>query len=88
MQLNWLEVERQYVVWFYWRRANKLAERCADFVFAKKGITYERYMVLLNVALADKPIKIVSLAQILRRSTNAVSTIIDRMVKDGLVKKD
>jgi DNA-binding MarR family transcriptional regulator len=62
-------------------------ENCLDGVFRAHGLTMERFLVLLAIKNHDTPARIVDIARWGERRTNSVSTIVDRMVKAGLVKR-
>lgn len=82
------EYSRQiHHVWVLLRQASNLMPKYLDPIFAKTGITYQQYMVLFTVKLLDSPVTISDVAHNLDRSINTISTIIERMHKDGLIKR-
>jgi DNA-binding MarR family transcriptional regulator len=62
-------------------------ETCLDGIFRAHGLTMERYLVLLAIKNHDTPARIVDIARWGERRTNSVSTIVDRMVRAGLLKR-
>jgi DNA-binding MarR family transcriptional regulator len=62
-------------------------ENCLDRIFRTQGLTTERYLVLLAVKYHDTPARIIDVARWGERSTRSVSTIVDRMVKAGLLRR-
>jgi len=62
-------------------------ENCLDGILRVHGLTMERYLVLLAIKNHDTPARIVDIARWGERRTNSVSTIVDRMVKAGLLKR-
>jgi MarR family 2-MHQ and catechol resistance regulon transcriptional repressor len=62
-------------------------ENCLDRILRTQGLTTERYLVLLAVKYHDAPVRITDVAQWGERATNSVSTIVDRMVKAGLLRR-
>ena len=62
-------------------------ENCLDGIFREEGLTMERYLVLLAIKNHDQPARIVDIARWGERRTNSVSTMVDRMVKAGLLKR-
>ena len=62
-------------------------QNCLDEIFRAQGLTTERYLVLLAIKNHDVPARMVDIARWGERSTNAVSTIVDRMVKAGLLRR-
>jgi MarR family 2-MHQ and catechol resistance regulon transcriptional repressor len=62
-------------------------ENCLDGIFRVHGLTMERFLVLLAIKNHDTPARIVDIARWGERRPNSVSTIVDRMVKAGLLKR-
>ena len=62
-------------------------ENCLDGIFRVHGLTMERYLLLLSIKNHDAPARIVDIARWGERRTNSVSTIVDRMVKAGLLRR-
>ena len=62
-------------------------ENCLDGIFRAHGLTMERYLVLLAIKNHGTPARIVDIARWGERRSNSVSTIVDRMVKTGLLKR-
>jgi DNA-binding MarR family transcriptional regulator len=73
--------------WLLLRQVPTLVSRCEDTVFGKHGLTTERHAVLMVMKNIDGPARPVDIARWLDLSPNSVSMIIDRMVKDGLVRR-
>ena len=62
-------------------------ENCLDGIFRAHGLTTERYLVLLAIKNHDTPARIVDIARWGERRANSVSTIVDRMIRAGLLKR-
>jgi len=62
-------------------------ENCLDGIFREHGLTMERYLVLLAIKNHDQPARIVDIARWGERRTTSVSTMVERMVKAGLLKR-
>jgi len=81
----------EYRLWVLFHLTNDLLLRCEENVSSATGITNQQFLVLWIMkflsAVSDEPITITDLAPIVYRSLNSVSLIIDRMEKNGLVKK-
>jgi len=58
-----------------------------DQLFRKYNISTEQYEVLVSIKYLSDRVNITDIASWLRRSTNSVSMIVDRMVKAGLVRR-
>jgi DNA-binding MarR family transcriptional regulator len=58
-----------------------------DQLFRKYNITTEQYEVLVSIKYLADRVNITDIGVWLRRSTNSVSMLVDRMVKAGLVRR-
>lgn len=62
--------------------------KCGDSVFAEFGLSQQQYLVLLAIEISSDPyVKIIDVAQRLKRNSNSISMIIDRMERSGLVER-
>jgi DNA-binding MarR family transcriptional regulator len=73
--------------WLLARQTGDILRTCTDQLFRKYDITTEQYEVLVTVKYQGDRVNISDIASWLRRSTNSVSMIVDRMVKAGLVRR-
>ncbi|UCD22405.1 MAG: MarR family transcriptional regulator [Chloroflexota bacterium] len=73
-------------LWLLLRRVGDTLVRCQDLVFGKYGLTTEQWG-LLTALKARGPLRPSDLADILERTPNSMSMLIDRMVKAGLVRR-
>jgi len=62
-------------------------ENCLDGIFREHGLTMERYLILMAIKNHQQPARIVDIARWGERRTNSVSTMVDRMVKAGLLRR-
>ena len=62
-------------------------ERHAEINLSRLGITITRYSVLVNLYLCTRPPTLTELSQKLFRTKNSLTTVIDHMVRDGLVRR-
>jgi DNA-binding MarR family transcriptional regulator len=74
-------------LWLLLHRVRDVLVQCEDSVFSECGITLEQFTVLGQVKGQGGPMRIIDLARVLERGPNSVSTLVDRMVKAGLVKR-
>jgi len=74
-------------LWFLMHRDYRLLVRCEDQIYGEYGLTMEQYSVLAAIKYIGGPARPTEIAQWLGRSANAVSMIVDRMVKVGLVRR-
>ena len=73
-----------------WTLLHRVRDRlvlCEDSIFSEFGLTMEQFALLAAVRAWDGSLRPSELAAILGRSPNSVSMLVDRMVKDGLVKR-
>jgi MarR family 2-MHQ and catechol resistance regulon transcriptional repressor len=73
-------------LWLLLRRVGDQLSVCQDLVYGKYGLTTEQFGVLASIK-SRGPLRPLDLAQILERSPNSMSMIVDRMVKAGLVRR-
>jgi len=73
--------------WALYHQTYNLLYRCEEVMFSKVGLTSPKYMILMAIKLINDPVTSSDIARWLDRNTNSVSLIIDRMEKDGLVKR-
>jgi len=84
-----VNVEQENTVlrlWLLLRRVGDTLVRCQDLIFSKYGLTTEQWG-LLTAMKSRGPLRPSDLADILERSPNSMSMLIDRMVKAGLVRR-
>jgi DNA-binding MarR family transcriptional regulator len=73
-------------LWLLLRRIGDTLMRCQDLIFSKYGLTTEQWG-LLTAIKSRGPLRPSDLANILERTPNSMSMLIDRMVKAGLVRR-
>lgn len=73
-------------LWLLLRRVGDQLSVCQDLVYGRYGLTTEQFGVLASIK-SRGPLRPLDLARILERSPNSMSTIVDRMVKAGLVRR-
>jgi len=75
-------------LWILLHHVRDILVRCEDSIFSEYGITPEQFTVLEQVkSHGGGPMRIIDLARVLERGPNSVSTLVDRMVKAGLVRR-
>ena len=74
-------------LWLLLHRVRDVIVRCEDSIYCEQGITYEQFTVLGQVKGRGSSPRMIDLAQALECAPNSISTIVDRMVKAGLVKR-
>ena len=73
-------------LWLLLRRVGDTLVRCQDLIFSKYGLTTEQWGVLTSIK-SRGALRPSDLADILERTPNSMSMLIDRMVKAGLVRR-
>ena len=81
----------EHHLWIVLHQAFNLMLKCEEIASAKAGLSREKYDVLMaikfyNVVEEEEVIE-TNLASVLYRSTNSISTIVDRMEAEGLIEK-
>ena len=79
--------EARLMTWLLCHQTFNLVSKCEDMIFAKAGITTQQHSVLMAIKYINNPVKPTDVASWLDRNTNAITLIIDRMERDGLVKR-
>jgi MarR family 2-MHQ and catechol resistance regulon transcriptional repressor len=64
-----------------------IVSRRAEMGLSKLGITSTQYTVLVTLKFCPKPPTLTELSQRLFRTKNSLTTVIDNMERDGLVKR-
>jgi len=73
-------------LWLLLRRVGDSLALCQDLVFSKYGLSTEQFGVLTSIK-SRGPLRPSDLSNILERTPNSISMLIDRMVKAGLVRR-
>lgn len=79
--------EARLMTWLLCHQTFNLVSKCEDVMFAKAGTTTQQHAVLMAIKYINDPVKPTDVASWLDRNTNAITLIIDRMERDGLVKR-
>jgi DNA-binding MarR family transcriptional regulator len=74
--------------WGVFHRASDLTERYMDVLLLKEvGITYQQFLVLMVIQGIGRRANVGDIAVQLDRTQNTISVLLERMKKDGLVRK-
>lgn len=74
-------------VWVLLRQTYTALSNCGEMVLREAGITLKQYYVLIAIKYIKGPATQIEVARWLDRKPNSITTIIDRMEKDGLVAR-
>ncbi len=65
-----------------------LLTKLEESVYASKaGISYQQFLILITVAAAEPPVSQTTISKKIQRNLNSISMIVDRMEKQGLVRR-
>jgi DNA-binding MarR family transcriptional regulator len=85
-----ITVNEEYL-WAALHNTSKLVSKCEDIAYSQAGLSTEKYKVLLSIKYhllaTKKPVILASLSTMQSIRITSLSAIIDRMEKEGLVKK-
>jgi len=81
--------ELRHMVWMLWHHTVALMSKYEESGF-KKGvdISYQQYLILHIMLSLGTPVTATDIADKVERNANSVSTMLDRMEKQGLVRKE
>ena len=75
-------------LWILCHRTSDLASRYMDYILTKQsGITYQQFLVLVILEQTNFQGTVGNIAEKLGRTQNTLSVLLDRMKRDGLVRK-
>ncbi len=81
----------EHHLWIVLHQTFNLMLKSEEIASAKAGLSREKYDVLMAIkfynVVEDEEVIETNLASVLYRSTNSISTIVDRMVAEGLIEK-
>ncbi len=79
--------DQRLKTWLLCHQAYDSVFKCEEAVFAKEGLTTQQHAVLIAIKYIDDPVTVSEVAHWLDRNPNGISMLVDRMVRDGLVKR-
>lgn len=74
-------------LWLLLHRVRDVLVRCEDSIYSQYGVTYEQFKVLGQLKGHGGSMRVIDIARSLECAPNGVSTLVDRMVKAGLVRR-
>ena len=78
------ELKHKIFVLLY--ETSDLLLKCEDAAYAESGISQQQFLVLLAIeCMNNSSARIIDIARRLKRNSNSISMIVDRMERDGLV---
>jgi DNA-binding MarR family transcriptional regulator len=79
--------ESVFKLWLLWSEIFHLHMKLAEKVCSDSGISYPQFQILFLLKYSTHPMRIVDLANYIYQNANSVSMIVNRMVKQGLVRR-
>jgi DNA-binding MarR family transcriptional regulator len=77
----------QMAAWMLLHQTYNSLLKCEDTVFPKIGLTTQQHSILMAIKYSDAPATPTQIADWVDRNTNSITLIVDRMEKNGLVKR-
>ena len=87
MPIKFITHDQKLDTWILSQQTLKSLIKCEEQAFASQKITYSQFMVLMAITLLPAPVIAVDLANWLDCEANTVTTILDRMTKNGLIAR-
>ena len=85
MPVKFQFMDQRLQTWLLCHQTYDSVYRCEEAVFAREGLSTQQHAVLMAIKYIKGPVTVSELAHWLERNQNGISTLVDRMVKDGLV---
>ena len=73
--------------WLLIHQCHRLLIRAENAAFLQVGLTTRKHAVLFALRNLENPVTVTDVARWLDRNPNGISMLVDRMVKDGLIKR-
>ena len=77
----------QLSAWLLLHQTYNMVVKIEDTVLARIGISNQKYAALIAMKYIEGPVTPSDIAHWLDRNTNTITTLVDRMEKNGLVKR-
>jgi DNA-binding MarR family transcriptional regulator len=87
MSVNFQVNDKRLRTWLILHQAYNMLIKVEDLIFPRAGITSQQHSVLMAMKYIEGPVTPSIIAHWLDRSTNSITTLVDRMEKAGLVKR-
>jgi len=80
--------ELRHRLWVLWHNTVDLISKYEEAGFRKNaGLSYQQYLILHTMTNLGNPVTATDMVDKVNRNTNTISTMLDRMEKQGLVRK-
>ena len=87
MPVKFQFMDQKLQTWLLCHQTYDSVYRCEEVVFAREGLSTQQHAVLMAIKYIEGPVTVSELAHWLERNQNGISTLVDRMDKDGLVSR-
>jgi MarR family 2-MHQ and catechol resistance regulon transcriptional repressor len=78
---------QRLMVWILLHQTLNSVIKCEDKVYAKSGLTTQQHAILMAIKNANSPATPTQIADWVDRNLNSITLIVDRMEKNGFVKR-
>jgi len=85
MPVKFQFMDQRLQTWLLCHQTYDSVYRCEEALFASKGLSPQQHAALIAIKYIKGPVTGSELAHWLERNQNGISTLVDRMEKDGLV---
>jgi DNA-binding MarR family transcriptional regulator len=87
MAVNFDLTDATIRLWLFAFQTGDVLKTCTEQLLSEYHVTTEQYDVLVSIKYLGDRVNITDIATWLKRSTNSISMLVDRMVKAGLVRR-
>ena len=87
MSVKSLFKQAEHRLWVLCHQTHNLVTKCEEKALTAAGLTPQQFGVMMAIKNIKPPVTPTEVAKWLDRSTNSVSMIVDRMARDGLVRR-
>ena len=87
MPVKFQFMDQRLQTWLLCHQTHDAVYKCEEAVFAREGLSTQQHSVLMAIKYIEGPVTISELAHWLERNQNGISTLVERMVKDGLISR-
>lgn len=87
MPVKFQFMDQKLQTWLLCHQTYDSVYKCEEAVFAREGLSTQQHSVLMAIKYIEGPVTISELAHWLERNQNGISTLVERMVKDGLISR-
>ena len=87
MPVKFQFMDQKLQTWLLCHQTYDSVYKCEESVFTTFGLSTQKHAVMMALKYIEGPVTISELAHWLDRKQNGISTLVERMVKDGLISR-